>query len=583
MGMNLKKRSCDRCHERKEVCTGSQPCTRCEGASVSCEFSRIPKRIGRPPTKSTKHLPLRKYSRKGCIPCKKQKKKCDEDRPACQNCIRKLRPCSYINEVKEETAVKGSEWFVDLIKSEEVALPTPGQNFEIDVAPSNDFNYTEKMFLDSLLEVPLNLLGLNALPTSCSSTDTVVELYEEQKFDLLTSCMINSVDISDTERNLLCYFISEVSPLLFADKTTTRFLTTVVPLCLVDSRVRYPILAIAASHRVNADATGSDYEVIRDSVLFRAKAQNCLVDKNDDFYDDTENVLLSLCLVSIQEIFEGNSLYWSSALEKGADIIRVRGGLTKVSKISPLSIQLFCYLDLISSLSTCATPYVDRSKNNPYSDYNGNHIEDILNCKFGFKFGIGGELFKIMGNISTLAGLRGNRYKSPEHDKQFDSLANLIEMKLQNWSPPLLEVATRYQIDENAGSGKLLLSSYSLALQWSCFLRLHQIREGYNRRDSRITACLSIILKSLRDIENNTELETGLLFPLVMAGLITIDREDRNYILSRIRSIKGKLQFSYIGEFEKLLLLVWSKDIDEGDSVNWAKIRYYQFSGLVMF
>lgn len=558
------KRSCDRCHKRKELCRGENPCDRCIKDSAICLYDRAVLKNGR--RKGPDKITTRgKYSKNGCVACRKQKKKCDEVRPTCSNCEHRLRACFYssTDHLAKTPASESSRWI--------------GQPSELALTPATFFSTTEKMFLDLLLDS--SLLGD---VHSDHSTPSDGGGYEEQKMGLSASCMLNTVGIPDPQRELLCYFIDEVSMLLFADRTTTRFLATVIPLCLVDSRVRYPILAIASSHRLNSTAD-ADYEIMRDAVKYRGMAQCCLAGKNSDFYNDTENVLLSLCLVSIQEIFEGNSLYWSSALQKGSEVIQARGGLKKVSKISPLSIQLFCYLDHVSSLSTCATPHVDRSRNNPYFNYNGNHVEDILNCKFGFRYGIAGELFKIMGNISTLAGLRSVRHNSLDHEKQFDSLANLIEMKLQNWTPSHIDLADNFSLDDDLDSRRMNLSSYWLALQWSCFLRLHQIKEGYNRKDSRVSACLMIILRSLKSIQNTTEIETGLMFPLIMAGVVSVETADRDYILSRIRSIREKLRFSYIGEFERLLHAVWAKDNEEGDCVNWAKIRFYQFPGLVMF
>lgn len=549
---------------------------------MGCTKTRIFKKSGRP--KGPEKIMMRgKYSRNGCVPCRRQKKKCDEGRPECDNCARKQRQCWYAigNDCEVPGALvpeESSKWLEDT-ESQSITAPLAEKSTAAGLALTPTFllSTTEKMFLDSLLENPLMAIEL-----AHSSPEIPRNVYEEQKLDLLASCTLNAMKIPKKESELLCYFIDEVSMLLFVDKTTTRFLGTVIPLCLEDPRVRYPIIAIASSHRVN-NSNNEDGEIMRDAVKYRGMAQCCLACENGDFFADTENVLLSICLVSIQEIFEGNSLYWSSALEKGSEVIRVRGGLSKVSSISPLSIQLFCYLDHVSSLSTCATPHLDRPKYNPYLNYDGNHVEDILNCKFGFRYGVAGELFKIMGNISTLAGLRSNRHKSLAHEQQFDSLANLIEMKLQNWSPSPLELTDNFLINGIVDIDKFSLSSYWLALQWSSFLRLHQIREGYNRQDTRVSACLSIILRSLKSIESIPEIETGLMFPLIMAGVVSTAKEDREYILSRIRSIKDKLRFNYIGEFEKLLHAVWESGEKEGDSINWAKIRFYQFPGLVMF
>lgn len=597
----MKQKSCDRCHRRKEQCVGN-PCERCKQDGVHCESVRISKKMGRPKGPE-RYFTRRKYSRKGCITCRAQKKKCDEGLPACGRCIKGNRTCCYgtqtvdltietpIDLVDMETENHGinqtnsiGEIIIENDNAQECPIFSTNEVLSPIIergtmTPSTFFNAIEQLFFECLRKKPH---GSEVSSLHSSPIDFSRDEYSEQKTNLLNLCMINSPGIPNKETELLCYFINDVSMLLFTDKTTPRFLATVIPLCLVDERVRYPILAIASSHRRN-NTHISDHEVVRDALRFRAKAQFCFAGKNEGFYDDSENVLLSICLVAIQEIFEGNSLYWNSALEKGAEIIRLRGGLKKVSKLSPLSIQLFCYLDHISSLSTCITPYVDRTKNNPYQDYSGNQIEDILNCKFGFRFGMAGELFKIMGNISTLASLRKDRFKSPEHGKQFDDLANMIEMALQNWSPLLLDVRDNFLLDGNLDSGQATISSYLLAVQWASFLRLHQITVGYDRKHSRVLGCLAILLESLKSLAEDTKIETGLMFPLIMAGLVCVEKHDRDYILSRVRAIKQRLRFNYIGEFEQLLLAVWAQDSDAGDLVNWALIRYYQFPGLVMF
>ncbi|GME80632.1 unnamed protein product [Ambrosiozyma monospora] len=188
------------------------------------------------------------------------------------------------------------------------------------------------------------------------------------------------------------------------------------------------------------------------------------------------------------EVLVGDSLDWFLLLGKANDIIDDMGGITDVLKCEKdhdlllIVVQLFCYLDLVSSLSTCKTPYVEKrekeaeEKDNQElllpeissvsaedlmdsdfmswiasDDFDINkmlnthfvkpsllmkqetEISELLNADLGFKFGIGGEIFKIIGNISTLASLRNYRHKSQKYEDQFNSLADKIEMRLQNY------------------------------------------------------------------------------------------------------------------------------------------------------
>lgn len=617
-----RKRACDRCHKLKRQCDGGEICKNCKNLSLDCSYNRPTRKMGR--KKVNRPSSQLKYSHNGCGNCKQRRKKCSEDWPTCFDCQRLGLVCdgprdkgdqSFSNmdrpqsmEVVEESG-EGTEQQQEQHQSQHQHhhIHQHQPNGEINIfydnlkSPLNILEITndlfygqdeltnkERLLLNSLIKSPTFELDLLKVATpnivldesiSPNSIASDPELYEEEKNSLLSMCSMSSLTIRAKELELLRYFITNVSPLLFVDKASTRFLRTVIPLAIEDQLVRMPIIAISASHRAN-NSIAVNLEYQRDATVYRAKSQALFIGNHVDYMADDENILLSILLISIQEIFEGTSLYWNVAMEKAASLIEKRGGIKKVSKFAPLSTQLFCYLDLISSLSTCSSPYVDKSQ---VSDYDEQDIETILNSKFGFRFGIAGEIFKIIGNISTLASLRTNRYDSKENEQRFNNLANLIEMRLQKWSPKLDLVANTFQIDNSMDDGKLILSSYTVALQWSAFLRLHQIRYGYNRKDSRIEACLAIILKSMKVIRFNTDVETGLMFPLIMAGSVAYKTEDREYILSRIRSIKNRLKFSYLGEFEKMIISVWDRDNDENHQVNWAKIRYYQFLGLVMF
>ncbi|WEJ97614.1 hypothetical protein PSN45_005170 [Yamadazyma tenuis] len=627
------KRACDRCHRLKQTCDSQLECSACVRASISCTYERPVAKMGRPraPKDKVDQKTKSKYSHNACAGCKKRKQKCDEKWPTCSMCSRLGIKCSgplkiirvtpegsetkYTNTIVSEGVVGGASPAVkDLnsgpLESELLGRLSPmitdvfsssaESNINIMDLTGDLFNdensllsSKEKLFLNSLIRSPTFAIDIpekepnSELETQYHSRSQLTEVspdsvegaevYEQEKSMLISSCLLKPCSIPAKELELLEYFITDVSSLLFVDKTSTAFLRTVVPLSIEDPNVRYPVIGISASHRSNSNLE-ENVEYARDAAIYRAKAQSLFIANTVDYFQDSENLLLSILLLAIQEIFEGTSLYWGFALEKAAQIIGKRGGLAKVSSFAPLSIQLFCYLDLISSLSTCSTPYVD---NMEFGGYDEDHIERILNSKFGFKFGIAGEIFKVIGNISTLASLRTSRYDSKENEKKFNSLATLIEMRLQNWSPSL--DGKRYQIDNSLDDGKLMLSKFTVALQWSAFLRLHQIRNGYNRKDPRVEACLDLILSSTKQISTNSDLETGLMFPLIMAGSVAYKTDDRTYIMSRIRKIKERLKFNYLGEFEKLILRVWESDNQENHSVNWAKIRYFQYPGLVMF
>lgn len=263
--------------------------------------------------------------------------------------------------------------------------------------------------------------------------------------------------------------------------------------------------------------------------------------------------------------------------------INQRGGLRKFSKISPLTFfisQIFCYMDFMSSLSTCSAPLIESSSSNI-----GDGQNILTSEKVGatFRVGIAGEIVSILGRISSLASMRSTRECEPEYHARFEWLATQIEIQLQNWLPPL---ETQYITNESSKpktTHQNSVTSAALCLQWAAFMRLHQVRYGYNKSDVRITACLQHILAALRGIPVSSHLEAGLVFPLIMAGSAATNPEDKEYILFRLHSLKSRLKFGYIEKIEKMLQTVWERDCVSFSSSNWASIRYYEFPGIVMF
>lgn len=603
MPISNRKQNCDKCHEKKRACKGNTiPCNGCEKLGVPCTFLRPKLKVGRPKSKQilqfdgiSTHTRKRKYSRKGCYTCKMKKRKCDEIFPQCGSCQRLNIECkrpgmdnfpqAQVNRTISDDSIESS-W--EMLLDYDSLLPLMDST-------GQSFNRRDKMMLSCLMKSPpsISLASQPLDPITCSSvhgmknmspcmSDLSEELdskhYEETRINLIRVCETNNNCLPWKEVELLKNFIKNVSFLLFVDKTTDKFLSTVIPLCLEDHRVRYPVIAIAASNKANSYDFSNESK--RDKVFYRAKAQTNIILESAD--SGSQNLLLGILLVCVLEILEGDSLFWSISLEKATQFIQLNGGFGALSRASPLIFQLFCYLDMISSLSTCSIPHADTLQNssNHLAWFEDDQISNSFKSKFGFKFGIAGELLKIIGNISTLSSMREARYTSVEKDKQFNLLANIIEMKLQIWTPPMGRLANEIETDKDSS---LVLSSFTLAFQWAAFLRLHQVRYGYDRRNSRIEACVSIILRSIKVIDMNSDLELLMMFPLVMAGSVAVQQEDRDYIMTRIQNIKHRLRFNYISEFEKLLLQVWSSDKTEGDSVNWAKIRFFQFPGLVMF
>ncbi|KAG7873110.1 hypothetical protein KL938_005226 [Ogataea parapolymorpha] len=533
-----KKRACDWCHASKQVCLGGNPCDRCVRNGWTCTNQRPAKKIGRPPKPmSDRPQKPRKYNKNGCLTCKQRKRKCENETWPCKLCLRLGLKCS---------GEAGTTASAEILLTKEI----------------DSFN-----------------------------------------------------ELKETEKMYMKYFVNDVAPILFAKNHAHVFLKQVVNLAFLYQQVRNPILGIAATHR----SCKLDHELssvrelnpaYRDSITYRARSK---LSEYPQCSDEIE--LLSVLLSVMMEILVGDSLDWFQLLQRAYRILERCGGILSLTndkddQLKLISVQLFCYLDFVSSLSTCNPPYIEMQQMNqfetsynisesleefdneglvdesllPNTEINSRFVSSllsdsdtssILKIELGFKFGIAGDIFKIMGKISALASLRKLRGRDSKYDIEFDRFASEIEMKLQNWDVP--EEINFENISD------FQRTQYALALQWACFLRLHQIRYGYNRDDSRPKGCLVNILQAIESIPEGSQLESGLMVPLILAGSVASREDDRRVILKRMRNISGTLKFPYIQRFEMLLMRIWERDSLDGNFVNWAAVRYYEFPGLVMF
>lgn len=77
----------------------------------------------------------RKYSRGGCMECKRRKMKCDEGKPFCFNCTRLKKDCVYQHKQKFRfEAINGDE---DKPKVAELAIPNNSSDISNESPPSN--------------------------------------------------------------------------------------------------------------------------------------------------------------------------------------------------------------------------------------------------------------------------------------------------------------------------------------------------------------------------------------------------------------------------------------------------------------
>lgn len=473
-------------------------------------------------------------SRTGCISCRVRKKKCDEAWPQCGDCKRLNRACSGPVGASKKALEKIEPGYLSLDSpvlsdSERNSLALPG--IDGDISTTDLLNQEMQIVRDSseFWQSPLTR------PLSTGQIDT-------------------------TEKELLSYFKDVVVPILFMRQRLDKVSEAVLPLCFQYKQVRYPILGIAAAHRA-----GRDPGYFLDYMCYKDKAQKSA---EMALKSQTEESMLSLLMMVYLEVLDGLSTNWGYYLENVFQRMNNNTENTLSSGMFAFIKQTFYYLDFVSSLSTCNPPFAARNKANPHDQY----VPESTPVRLG----LCGELGSILGDISTLSSMRSLRSQHFILEDQFNSFAEFIELRLNRLTFPT-ESSPR---PEGICEGEHL--NFILTWKWAALMRLHQIQEGYEKKHPRVKECLANILCSIRAIGENSPLECGLVFPLIMAGAAASSSCDQEYIVHRVQCLKSQLGFGYVDQVDKLLQTIWTREEKTKKPVNWASVRYYEFSGIVM-
>lgn len=286
------------------------------------------------------------------------------------------------------------------------------------------------------------------------------------------------------------------------------------------------------------------------------------------------------------EICDGNSTKWSWHISAAQSIIRSEKRLHhSTTSTWRFLIAVFGYVDSVITISNCQAPLMTLEELAQDENPAGSSAPspEVRPCTLYNEalFGFSLPLFDSIAKISDLANRRKDRIDDIS-ELWFRQSAIRIENDLREWEPDVGDQA----MDRN--SRDLVHAAY--AIKWASILRLHQVVEGYNRSDLCVSECTSQILDHISEIRFGSPAEHILIFPLVMAASGCQDEEQRITVRERWMVMERTLGFDNIFHAREMVEAVWkTKDQgvqdgteQSGSTVNWAKIRYFDFPGVVL-
>ncbi|UNI17600.1 hypothetical protein JDV02_003932 [Purpureocillium takamizusanense] len=380
------------------------------------------------------------------------------------------------------------------------------------------------------------------------------------------------------DKALLNHYSTIVSSILSRRASSTNpYNNYLLPMAQSNDLVLHCILALSANHWRKLQPGMGDR-----GLLHKSKATQALARLLPDVDRTSADIaLVSSLLLCMTELFDGTSEGWKLHL-KGAKrllmTLREQQGDMMTGHYKFL-LRLARFLDSAATTSTCRPPLIGEEEAEAAALDRMTAMPDEEDSAV---YGIPKELFHLVDRVNTLADLRSTRVDRAS-EAAFRERAKEIEGRINHWSYEYGGMSRAVWSLTPANDDVL---HATMAFEYAIRLRLHQIVEGYDLGDPKVGQFVDGILECVQKIRYGSPLETCLLYPLVMAGGSCWKLEHRVVIQDRLLVMERTCGFGYIYNARDLVERVWTKrDQVEGTGaiVNWARIRYYEMNGLVVF
>lgn len=383
------------------------------------------------------------------------------------------------------------------------------------------------------------------------------------------------------DRALLNHYTTIVSSILSrrgtASNPSNPYNHHLLPMAQSNELVLHCLLALSANHWRKTQPDMGDRGIFHQTKATHALAKLLPhVDKSN-----ADVALVSSLLLCMTEFFDGTSQGWKFHL-KGAKrllvALRNQQGRMMTGNYRFL-LRLARFLDTAATTSTCRPPLIDEEEAEAATLDKLTASPDEEDSAV---YGIPKPLFHLIDLINILADKRKTRIDDAS-EMLFREEASEVEERINQWS---YDYGGMSRATKNLGSAGEDVMHATRAFENAVRLRLHQIVEGYELPDPKVTQHVEAILASIQKIRYGSPLETCLTYPLVMAGGACDKLEQRAIIQDRLMVMERTCGFGYVYNARDLIERVWTRR-DEAETpgtiVNWARIRYEEMHGLVIF
>ncbi|ATY65855.1 Fungal transcriptional regulatory protein [Cordyceps militaris CM01] len=622
---------CHRCAQIKQACDGNLPCARCVRLSLPCMPrdavatgpDGFPGALGDMPKARIRRVQT------GCLMCKRRKKKCDETKPRCGDCRRLCLDCAWpvdrpkdkspslsssrkdVSSPSDKPSSGGDPALIE-IPLRQSQSPSPSasssphsngsvngrrsnsnassyvsevkQNSAVikrDSSASDGEAISDKISWDLSTSPPSWVEAFT--PVSNSSAPDALDLNHHSTLSVYVPQLLPQLQTTN-DRALMNHYSTIVSSILSRRNSTSNpYNHYLLPMAQGNDLVLHCILALSANHWRKLQPTLGSRGLYHQGKAASALAQLLPhVDKQS-----ADIALVASLLLCMTELFDGTSEGWKLHL-KGAKRLLITLMTQQGEMLTghyKFLLRLARFLDSAATTSTCRPPLIGDEEAEAATL---NRLAFSPDEDDSAVYGIPKELFHLLDLVNTLADKRKTRVDRAS-EAAFREEAQHVEERINHWSYEYggLSRAVYSQSAPSSGTaGSDDVLHAAVSFENAVRLRLHQVVDGYELTDPKVDQCVGAILEAVQKIRYGSPLEACVLFPLVMAGGACSKYEHRLIIQDRLLVMERTCGFGYVFNARDLVERVWSRRDDTagtGAIVNWARIRYEEMHGLVVF
>ncbi|KAI5776852.1 fungal-specific transcription factor domain-containing protein [Geopyxis carbonaria] len=337
------------------------------------------------PTPKTVQKVTKGRSKTGCITCRRRKKKCDEAKPDCNNCVK--------NSVLCEGYPQREIW-------------QPGRQ-------KNNGND--------------NLLDIQRLVLTQAARNSISVISRE------LPTLIDGVE-TRMDQHLLDHFTHRVSRILtLFDEESNPFRDYLLPLAMRNRALMHSLLALSSSHLANTVEQKPDYEYWQ-----KHHFGECLKFLQEGIQENGTDHAATALILCLDSICKGDT---SGSYRPHLDAARFMLGNRTTEEEEPLQrflLEFFTYHDVVNSVTVLSRTPMILPENLILPAF-------ILQTEAGALLGVLDGLFVHLSKITILRKqIRERKAQGIKEMHPFLSQAVALDREIREWTPPHVPGSPRY-------------------------------------------------------------------------------------------------------------------------------------------